>query len=130
MNLLGNKNKINIKLDSPDGVFSLGQDITGTLILEAHSKIELLTLQLYVFGKEKIFMCLGSGDNKHHEKRVENFLEQTIYLIGETDGKKKPPKTTIPPGTYEYAFECKIPEDCPLPPSIEIGKSGITYGIW
>lgn len=129
--LLGPSNKITIKLDSP--AFSVGQDITGTLILDVHSKITLLTLEVFVYGKEKLWITLGEGDKKHHEKRVVDFLKEDVYLIGEPEGgdkKKKPPKTTIPPGQYEYKFSCKIPEDCPLPPSIEVGKSGIYYGVW
>jgi len=129
MNILGPKNQLKVELDSE--VFTVGQNITGKLILDVHTKINLLTLEVYVFGKEKIWLCLGQGDNKHHEKRVENFLEETVYLIGESDDPKaKPPKTTVPPGHYEYEFECKIPDDCPLPPSIEIGQSGVYYGLW
>ena len=128
MNLLGPSNKITLKLDS--NVYNVGQDITGTLILDVHSKITLLSLEVYVFGKEKIWICLGEGDNKHHEKRVVNFLEEDVYLIGQPEGKKKPPKTVIQPGQYEYKFACKVPDDCTLPPSIEVGKSGISYGIW
>ena len=127
--LLGTKNEISIVLDKP--VYSTGDDITGTLILDVHSKIDLLTLQVYLFGKEKIWICLGEGDNKHHEKALVNFLDKTVYLIGMPDGKSgRPPKTSIPPGRYEYQFSCPVPEDCPLPPSIEVGKSGITYGVW
>ena len=129
MNLLGGpKNHITVNLDKP--YFRVGEDITGTLLLDVHTKVNLLTLQVYVFGKEKIWICLGEGDNKRHEKKVVNFLERTIYLIGEPNGKKRPPKTEIPPGHYEYQFSCAVPEECSLPPSIEVGKSGIYYGVW
>ena len=128
MNLLGTKNKIDIQLDKK--LFFYGEPITGTLLLSVHDKITLYTLEIFVFGKEKVWLSIGIGDDNHHDKQVKNFFEKVVYLVGETDGKKKPPKTVIPPGEYEYKFSCTVDPESTQPPSIEIGKTGIYYGCW
>lgn len=83
-----------------------------------------------MFGKEKIFMKIGRGDKAHHEKEVKNFLETTTYLLGEHMDKGHPPATAIPPGHYEYQFSIAIPPGTNYPPTIEIGKCGVYYGLW
>eukprot|EP01115_Flamella_aegyptia_P008754 TRINITY_DN364_c0_g1_i1.p1 TRINITY_DN364_c0_g1~~TRINITY_DN364_c0_g1_i1.p1 ORF type:complete len:135 (-),score=1.26 TRINITY_DN364_c0_g1_i1:365-769(-) len=120
-------NEIILELDKE--AYSPGDEITGTLTLEVEKPISLYTLCVFIFGKEKTLFSMGSGDNKKFFKDNKEIFSETIYLIGEDTGKK-PDKTTIPVGSYEYEFSFELPTDIKLPPCIDIAKSNITYGAW
>mmetsp|Transcript_56 Transcript_56/g.187 ORF Transcript_56/g.187 Transcript_56/m.187 type:complete len:355 (+) Transcript_56:252-1316(+) len=127
-NLWAGKSKISIELDQQ--AYYLDQQVTGTLCLDVTRKIEIYCLCIYMFGKEKIWMEVGKGRQAHHIKDVKNFLETTTYLLGEPEGKGHPPATAIPAGHYEYQFAIDLPSGADFPPSIEIGKCGVYYGLW
>ena len=121
-------NTLEIQLD--EKVFYPHQKVSGTIILNLEASCTFLALCVYIFGKEKVWLSIGYGDDNHHKKAIHLFWEQKVFLIGA--GDKKPPKTKLPAGRHEYRFECPFPEDSPLPPSLDLGagKTGVYYGCW
>lgn len=109
--------------NNPDGIFTSGQNLTGTVIVTCTKSKRIRAVLLTISGKATTRWETGFGNDLTTYTGDETLLESKHVLIGEING----PEFELHPGVYDYSFKCFLPEQ--LPTSLETTVGKIRYNV-
>ncbi|KAH9503434.1 Arrestin domain-containing protein 17 [Bulinus truncatus] len=105
-----------IRFDNPRGVFSAGENVSGSVVVKLTKPMKMRCLQLYFEGRAKSHWEVKQGRSKTDYRAGENYINHTVTLFGTGQNS-----TEHPSGLHAYPFVLHL---SPTLPSSYEGRRG------
>ncbi|XP_060558990.1 uncharacterized protein LOC132719248 [Ruditapes philippinarum] len=114
-----------IELDRPDHEsYSPGDTLSGRIILEALSNIEIRFVELLIIGLASVHFA--KHDSQGEKTSQEIIVSKRSYVMGTPDGRWN---SVITAGKYVSRFKFKLPENLPSTIKYENKENGFSFEI-
>ena len=114
-----------IEMDKPDReCYSPGEIISGKIILEVNTKVEIRFVELLIVGLATIHF--GKNDPHHGQNSPEVIINKRSYIMGTPDGRWN---SVITEGKYVSKFKFILPNDIPSSIKYENKEHGFSFEI-
>ena len=119
-------NQFAIELDKPDReeCYGPGEIISGRIILEVNSKVEIRFVELLILGLATAH--IGQHDPVHATNTQEVIVNKRSYIMGTPDGRWN---SVITEGKYVSKFRFMLPRNIPSSIKYENKEHGLSFEI-
>lgn len=118
-------NQFSIELDRPEtDIYTAGDVLSGRLILEVLSNIEIRFVELIIVGVASV--QFGKHDPNTAKSTQEVILSKRSYVMGTPDGRWN---SVITAGKYVSKFKFQLPNNLPATVKYENKDSGFSFEV-
>ncbi|XP_025115959.1 arrestin domain-containing protein 17-like [Pomacea canaliculata] len=114
--------EFDIRFDNEDAVFSAGQNVTGSVVLEISKPTHIFNITIRFEGQAKSSWEVSGGDSNKNYRAYETYIDDSITLYS-SDGQG--PDVKHPAGHHIYPFSMSLPTS--VPSSFEGRRGYVRY---